>query len=263
MKIREECKENDSQATSSKPENSHAHADASRRVNQTSGSAVTLPTVAVDKQKKAVKTHKFCVYCDKNDHFSSECTTVCSIDERVESLKRQKRCFSCIQRFHNSRNCPRRKKCPNCSRTHHISLCNQLRQEVNEKPKSDSRGQDSDKPAVSLFLHGSKSILLPSAKVIVRSASGNEMRVRLLLDQCSTKTFIRTDVCQELGIIPDVEENITINAFGSENVVPKLTGRVKFSIRKLDSSEEEIHLEGNSVESICFPQPSYELSSLS
>ena len=86
--------------------------------------------------------------------------------------------------------------------------------------------------------------------------------MRLLLDQCSTRTFIRKDVCDELGIGLSANEVLNVNTFGSSEVTSHSSGRVRFKIKNLDKSEE-ILLSANVVETICSPQPSYRVSHFS
>ena len=256
--IREECKEN---FTS----NSRLPCDKSdistfKSLSQSSSSAIALPTVGLPSEKRSnsktemKKPAKFCVYCDSIQHYSSECSTVCDRGGRVEHLKETRRCFICLRKFHDARNCRNRRKCSKCHKFHHVSICPQ----VEHKVETDAKREP---PTVSLFVQGSRAVILPSAKVILRSAGGREMRVRLLLDQCSTRTFIRKDICVALGISSEGDEQLAVNTFGSESPSLKSCGRVRFTIMKIGGSEE-VHLSANMVETICSPQPSFQLSSL-
>ena len=256
--IREECKE--SFASNSRVPCDMSDFSTCKSPSQGSSSAIALPTVGLSNEKRTsskaeMKTPtKFCVYCESMEHYSSECTAVSDRGARVEHLKQTRRCFICTRKFHDARVCRNRRKCPKCHRFHHVSICPQVEHKVDDKVKSEP-------PTVSLFVQGSKAVILPSAKVILRSPEGREMRVRLLLDQCSTRTFIRKDVCVALGISSEADEQLAVNTFGSENPSLQFYGRVRFTIMKIGGAEE-VALSGNMVDTICSPQPSYQLSTL-
>ena len=54
-----------------------------------------------------------CAYCGQL-HFSASCEVVVLPNERKEILKRDKRCFVCLQRGHRSNQCDVTKKCRRC-----------------------------------------------------------------------------------------------------------------------------------------------------
>ena len=258
--IREECKESFTSNSRVPCDTPDVSTCKSSFQSTSISSAIALPTVGLPNEKRTVsktelkKPTKFCAYCDSTEHYPSECTAVADRSARVERLKQTRRCFICLRKFHDARNCRNRRKCPKCHRFHHVSICPQVEDKVDENVKSEP-------PTVSLFVQGSKAVILPSAKVILRSPEGREMRVRLLLDQCSTRTFIRKDVCAALGISSEGDEQLVVNTFGSEEPSSQFYGRVQFTIMKLGGSEA-VALSGNMVDTICSPQPSYQLSNL-
>ena len=260
VSIREECKEN-----SNNPDKSQSGFASSSKIPLANGTAVTLPTIGItskDEKRSATKFAKFCVYCDSNAHFSSECSVVKDTSARNDFVKQQKRCFICLRKYHNAKNCRNKRQCSKCSRMHHVSLCPDSSRSICKSTAESSKKTDSSDQAVSLIVRGSPAVILPTAKVILCSQDGSCMRARILLDQCSTKTFIRSDVCNTLGIKPDFEENLNICTFGSDARISQTSGRVKFGIMKIGDSEK-ILLSGNMVDTICSSQPSYRLSGLS
>ena len=46
-----------------------------------------------------------CIYCNKDDHFSSKCTTVSSHESRKAILRRKGRCFICLDSGHVAKDC--------------------------------------------------------------------------------------------------------------------------------------------------------------
>ena len=62
-----------------------------------------------------------CVYCNEF-YFSSSCQKVKNIGQRKDILRRNRRCFICLQRGHRARECERR-KCRKCHGSQHQSIC--------------------------------------------------------------------------------------------------------------------------------------------
>jgi len=259
IEIREECREN-SNNSSRLPELPSTSFDLQ-------GSATALHTVEgqaeYTRNQRNSPVSKFCVYCESREHFSSDCTHINDITTRVEFLKQHNRCFSCLRKNHEARTCRAKKKCSKCGKSHHISICKQL--DPMSSPKSSESAvllqQDGDNPGLSLFIHQKTAVILPSAIVILSAPNGLEARVRLLLDQCSTRSFIKKDICKELNI-PASSECLKVNTFGSEDIQTHVSGRATFTIRKV-SGGEEIPIEANLVDTVCSPEPSYRLSGFS
>lgn len=63
-----------------------------------------------------------CSYCQQV-HFSGECGTVTSPDERKQILRRSGRCFICLKKVHISKNCHSSNRCRKCGGRHHTSMC--------------------------------------------------------------------------------------------------------------------------------------------
>ena len=61
-----------------------------------------------------------CVYCSEI-HFSASCPKITDMCSRKAVLKRDKRCFTCLRKKHNSEQCD--KSCRKCNRKHHQSIC--------------------------------------------------------------------------------------------------------------------------------------------
>ncbi|KAK3716737.1 hypothetical protein QZH41_006308 [Actinostola sp. cb2023] len=66
-----------------------------------------------------------CVYCDDESHKGIACTKVQSRDERKKILARKKLCFNCTGAKHQANDCRSKKKCQECGRKHHTSICDQ------------------------------------------------------------------------------------------------------------------------------------------
>jgi len=74
-------------------------------------------------QTQQRKSHlRRCVYCDGNNHRSSECPSVSSTEERKKFLITEKLCFNCTGP-HKSSESWSVTNCQNCKKRHHTSIC--------------------------------------------------------------------------------------------------------------------------------------------
>ena len=79
-------------------------------------------------------TRRACVYCEKEDHRSSECSLVTAAEDRKKILAKWKLCFNCTGPSHRASNCRSTSTCKNCKRRHHTSICDV----TNEQPKPEA-----------------------------------------------------------------------------------------------------------------------------
>ena len=64
-----------------------------------------------------------CYFCN-NNHWSSSCTNVVSVEERKKRLIEQERCFRCLRKGHLLKNCYIR-NCFYCNGQHNAAICPQ------------------------------------------------------------------------------------------------------------------------------------------
>ena len=75
------------------------------------------------KQKDGKTQTKPCVYCNLNNHRSTECEKVKGIQERKKTLSEKKLCFNCTGSQHRASECKSKRSCQICQRKHHTSIC--------------------------------------------------------------------------------------------------------------------------------------------
>ena len=68
------------------------------------------------------KSKNDCTFCD-GPHPSDSCKIVPAVDQRLEFLRNQKRCFRCFKKGHMSTSCYPKKRCSRCNGKHHLALC--------------------------------------------------------------------------------------------------------------------------------------------
>ncbi|XP_071574714.1 uncharacterized protein [Temnothorax nylanderi] len=160
----------------------------------------------------AVSTSK-CLSC-QSSHALSQCTQFKSLssEQRRAFAKQQHCCFNCLRTGHFPRDCPSQGRCTRCKRRHHTLLHYESDVEDNatkvttptKSPASGNSVSDTTSTNLSLKVHtagrqGNKcSILLATARVLVRTPNGRSCRIRALIDPGSEATFITERVAQLL-----------------------------------------------------------------
>uniref|UniRef100_A0A914LR93 CCHC-type domain-containing protein n=1 Tax=Meloidogyne incognita TaxID=6306 RepID=A0A914LR93_MELIC len=64
-----------------------------------------------------------CLFCENPSHFSANCETYLSINQRKDKLRALKRCFSCLRPNHLANQCTKPSLCSNCQGKHPRALC--------------------------------------------------------------------------------------------------------------------------------------------
>lgn len=57
---------------------------------------------------------RFCLYSDQNDYYFNHCGNVANVIRRKEMLRKEVRCFVCIESVHLARNCTSKYTCHRC-----------------------------------------------------------------------------------------------------------------------------------------------------
>ena len=74
-----------------------------------------------------------CVYCNKIEHRSSDCSLVETTTERKKILATKKMCFNCTGPAHRASECSSTATCRNCNKRHHTSICEETEQPKKER----------------------------------------------------------------------------------------------------------------------------------
>ena len=76
------------------------------------------------------KKSRSCVYCEKDDHRSSDCTKLKSIEERKSHLVKNKLCYNCTGNRHTAAKCKSSVSCQVCNGRHHTSICEKRKENL-------------------------------------------------------------------------------------------------------------------------------------
>ena len=224
-----------------------------------------LPSAAalVNQSEKPIS----CTYC-KQGHPSVMCTIITDINARRNLLKQQGRCFVCLRRNHVARNCASSSVCHDCSGRHHSSICDYANRKrtlgmPSERKIATSSSEVSDRESGSVTNNGSSmtvyvdsntSVLLQTA---VASVSGvdqlfPEVKMKILFDSGSQKSYISELARKKLNLTPIRTEKILIKTSGRENEQLKECDVVEFNVKGLNNGSR-VQMTAHTVPFICSP----------
>ena len=154
---------------------------------------------------------KLCVYCSWG-HTSSSCKTVTT---RREILHKSDRCYTCLKKYHFSKDCLSRLKCWNCSGRHYIMMCSRNVEQdsshlISSPAKTTSGGSDSQPSTTNSFYTSTRNpVLLTHCKAFI-------VQYRAILDNSSQWMYIPTGFQNELSL-----PTVTDDSFARVQISPQ------------------------------------------
>ena len=197
------------------------------------------------------RMNDICAYC-KGGHAHHECTIVKSVEERKQLLRKYGRCFVCARKGHISRDCNSKLTCSICKGKHHVSICYKSDStnggQFSRAHNGDCTGWlNSDRASNACLAHTGKSggndalparetvtsptfhvrtegrVALQTAQAVVKGANGN-LRVRVLFDAGSHRSFITSKAVRSAGLQVKRQEWIEVCTFGEQTKESGLKG---------------------------------------
>jgi len=130
-------------------------------------------------------------------------------------LTEEGRCMRCFTTAHATDECNRARPCTNCKNDHHTALCPDAKHVkmscaiVSSVPTKESDEDENDREEYDKNGH------LMTATIWLEGQRGSK-QVLCLIDQGAMRTFIHSDIPQQLGLETVCEEKMVMQAFGSE-----------------------------------------------
>ena len=206
-----------------------------------------------------------CVYCSER-HFSASCEIVPDGNARKSILKRDKRCFTCLGKGHNSEQCG--KRCRKCSsQKHHQSICSAS--ELNNSPRYQNQPSQLGNRSVEVMettgtktatttsenTHSKPKVLLQTATAIATNEKGTRSsKVRVLFDSSSQRSYVTESLRSRLQLRSLQSEKINLNTFGESKFRKKGCDVVNVQLRKSEY-DEPITVAALTFPVICSPLP--------
>ena len=176
-----------------------------------------------------------CVFCGKS-HYSDKCENITDIAIRKKILREEKCCFKCLLNDHVIKNCRTNYKCFNCQgKNHHTAICDRLKciksdaKETEIVTANDGNKNDEN---FSMLVDAKTDVLLQTADCIISNLSETKsLKVKVLLDPGSQKTYLSDTVGDVLQLDTISKQNVQIKAFGDMKGQLKELGEYKFVLR--------------------------------
>lgn len=196
----------------------------------------------------AARNRKNCPFCkESNTHWPDECKRYRTAESRKTQIP--DRCFNCFGDSHKGVDCPRTKPCHYCRRVkhHHSSLCpdkfpssktstTAAAAASDELPEASALATTVNTRTVSMLASG-ESVLLQTASTKLQSADGKfEYDARILLDSCSSRTYITKAMAKRLKLETILVNRLEINTFASSQSKYIDSDLVELKIKLIDGS---------------------------
>ena len=179
-----------------------------------------------------------CVYCGQN-HKAVDCDRVPEIAKRREILQRDKRCFNCLKKNCRVFECKSPFKCNTCQQKHHSSI------------HGDDKGEG-ETTQTNIGTTRNNVVLLKTAIVdVTRSEkSANPVKVRVILDDCSQRTYITRKIREKLQLDTVDTKNSIVNGICASSTAVK-SEVVTFYLHL--KSRKKMKITARVLDTICAP----------
>ncbi len=173
---------------------------------------------------RSKKRNRVCAFCNGN-HKADGCKEVESVRARRDFLKKQRKCFICLE-DHFSTTCPSREKCGKCNLGfHHPSICMGKKTEAsgsgNSTKNSGKNGGGSSSSKTKRSTDGENLLGKSNYSTFLQSfmcyveAKGRKLMVRGLLDTGCDTSYIEVELVRQLGIELRALRTTGVQGFGS------------------------------------------------
>ena len=160
------------------------------------------------------------------------------VSTRWAIAKEKKLCFRCLSSRHCSSECNRSKDCgiDGCEGNHSRWLHGREKRSsldtANETAAPEETNSEPDEYSNTAVGERSSTIALRTIPVVIRNGN-RSVRVNVLLDDGSTRTYVNSDVAAELDILTGNCEEITVGTMGGTQSKFE-TEEVKFVLQSID-----------------------------
>ena len=193
----------------------------------------------------------------ERSHYNDKCENITDdIAIRKKILRKEKRCFKCLLNCHVVKKCRANYKCFNCQgKNHHTAIYDRLKcikSDAKETEILTANDGNKNNENVSMLVDAKTDVLLQTADCIISNPSETKsLKVKVLLDAGSRKTYLSDTVRDLLQLDTISKQNVQIKAFGDTKGPLKEFGEFKFVLRGWNGDGLQIYLSVFSVPVVC------------
>ncbi|XP_055911761.1 uncharacterized protein LOC129945849 [Eupeodes corollae] len=169
-----------------------------------------------------------CSFCGDNSHAISNCASFLQLStmDRFTNVKNLGICINCLAKGHNVTKCFSAIRCKHCKKKHHSVLHRQggeTKVTGNETSQTGSSSATTNSAMEKDMLQSKAQVILATAIVLIKDASGGYQLGRVLLDSGSQVNFIKEEFARSLNLQKQ-KKNVDIIGIGStETRISSLT----------------------------------------
>lgn len=211
----------------------------------TNGAKVTekahLPTAANMFSSTKGEVKYYCIFCDKNSHRSQDCFRAkkLSLTERRNIVYKKRCCLICLKPGHHQKNCKSFVRCLLCNKKHYIIMCPDLCEKENKEPIMSNvetiNKSDTDIVENLFNLQAEKQETLLQTLIVKLVTPNGSRLVRALLDTGSQRSYIVSDLAQEMQLESIGKEKIIQGLFGGIECKPSVHALFQIDISDMNN----------------------------
>ncbi len=196
--------------------------------------------------------HPSCPFCN-GEHFPNQCSKYSSVEDRLKIVMQKRLCSNCLRSGHLKNDCRSKRRCRTCKAAHHSSL----HDSSPANPSSAMTTQSSPASTtptpylsainINIPQYDAKGVVLNStvsetpfvflktavAPVLARRGS---VKVNILLDEGSQRTFITKNMASLLRVKSRSSERLLLSGFAAVSQTPSIYESVEITIVSRDKS---------------------------
>ena len=172
------------------------------------------------------------------------------VAKRKESLRKAGRCFVCLKRHHQSKDCHSSFNCRKCHGRYHVSICTRTASKPHHPSASDtertptkvSGTPEALQTTSSLYAGDHSHILLQTARLelINPKSNGPPVTTRAMFDIGSQRTYVTSRLKGQLKLPAISTEKIRITTFGSTESCDQSCDVVHLGIRVKEGERQKV-----------------------
>ena len=175
-----------------------------------------------------------CIFC-KGPHPAHNCEVVTDCQKRIEIVKEGNLCYNCLA-HHRVSQCTSKFRCRKCKRKHHTSLCSSDPPTEPAAPENKSDSSNTPATTTGQFLSCPEAPQNPTCLLktaVAPIVAGNmKTHANILFDEGAQRSFISTEMANELQISPTSTVDITVASFGTTSATTQKLGVATVSVEK-------------------------------
>ncbi len=220
----------------------------SKKQTSTPGKRLSQPgKVASFAAASAESGRNHCILCTSERHPLYACPKfrVMSHDVKLSTLKQNNLCLNCFSSGHFVKQCKSAHRCRKCQRPHHTLLHLETQGDASHQTPHQS-SHSVDHPATSQVASHTavklrSSSLLMTCRILVFASDGLPVKVRALLDNGSTSSFVSERLVQSLRL-PRSQHRIQVSGISGSSASSPVQSVASFQISSTHANGRKIDL---------------------